>query len=276
MAGEAPTPPPAGPDGEGRAAGSPAGEPAARPADARERPTDAQARLADACARRAAVYHALALGFGEPSADLVDALESGELVAALREAVAWLGAGAASFEPALAGLAGGHAALAVLATEHARLFTGPGRPAVGCYASQYLDAEPGWPARLNGTAAAWAAAAYAAAGVALADGARELPDHALIELEFLYHLCRREERAWTAGDAAEADRLHGLLDRFVGEHAGLWLPGFAAAVRVAATTGPYAALADLLVAQLAVERDDRGYELLRRTAGEGQDRPWTG
>ena len=53
-----------------------------------------------------------------------------------------------------------------------------GRPCAA-YASQYLDARarPGARARLNGAAAAYAAATYEAEGVAPADLPRELPDH---------------------------------------------------------------------------------------------------
>ncbi len=109
----------------GGAAGSPHGEPAAR--------------LADVCARRAAVYQALVLGFREPTAAYLEALTGGELVAGLREAVAWLGADAVAYEPALSALSqagraaaerSSAAALRDLAVEYARLFTGPGRPAV--------------------------------------------------------------------------------------------------------------------------------------------------
>ena len=165
------------------------------------------ARLADVCARRGAVYQALALGFREPTAAYLEALLCGELVEGLREAVAWLGDDASLYEPALVALSqvvpaaaelGSAAALRTLAVEYARLFTGPGRPAVMCYASQYLEAGQSRPARLNGAAAAYAAAAYQAAGVAPVDSPRELPDHVAIELEFLFHLCRREEEAWAA------------------------------------------------------------------------------
>ena len=116
------------------------------------------------------------------------------------------------------------AALPGLQTDYARLFTGPGRPAVMCYASQYLDADGRGPARLNKNAAAVAAAAYKAEGVSPAAAHGELPDHVTTELEFLYHLCRREEHAWAAGAADEAARLRRSFDGFLGAHAGLWLP----------------------------------------------------
>ena len=57
------------------------------------------ARLADVCARRSAVYQALVLGFGEPSAPYLAALVGGELVEGLREAVSWLGPDAACTSP---------------------------------------------------------------------------------------------------------------------------------------------------------------------------------
>lgn len=230
------------------AAGSPQGEPAAR--------------LADVCARRAAVYQALAYGFAEPTAALLDALVSGELVDGLREAAAWLGRDASLYEPALVALsraaeseaqAGAAATLRALAVEYARLFTGPGRPVVACYASQYLEADANKPARLSGAAAAYAAAAYQAEGVAPTDVPRELPDHVTIELEFLFHLCRREEAAWERDAADDALRLRRSLDAFLRAHAAPFLSAFAAAARAASPTGFYGALAELLAVHLVAE-----------------------
>jgi TorA maturation chaperone TorD len=232
----------------GGAAGSPQGEPAAR--------------LADVCARRAAVYQALVFGFREPTAAYLEALAAGELVAGLREAVAWLGTDAALYEPALAALSQAGtaaaelrsaAALRALAIEYARLFSGPGRPAVMCYASQYLDADERRPGRLNGAAAAVAAAAYQAEGVTPADVPLELPDHVTVELEFLFYLCRREEQAWDRGESDEALRLRRSLDAFLREHAARFLTEFAAAVRAASPAELYSALADLLATHVVTE-----------------------
>ena len=145
------------------------------------------------------------------------------------------------------------AALDATAVEHARLFTGPGRPAVPSYASQYLDVAPDSVPRLNGAAAAYAAAAYEAEGVVPVELPRELPDHVAIELEFLFHLCRREECAWDGGDSVEAGRLRRALDRFLREHAAPFFAGFAGAVRAAAPSGLYGGLAELLAVHVAVE-----------------------
>jgi putative dimethyl sulfoxide reductase chaperone len=219
-------------------------------------------RLADVCARRAAVYQALALGFCEPTAAYLSALAGGELVEGLREAVAWLGSDAELYEPALAALAAAGSAaaltdpdtaLAALAVEHARLFTGPGHPAVRCYATQYLEPGDDRPARLNGAAAAYAAAAYAAAGVTAADARPELPDHVAVELEFLFHLCRSEETAWERDASDDALQLRRSLDAFLREHAARFFGEFAAEVRAAAPAPLYGALADLLDAHVVAE-----------------------
>ena len=171
----------------------------------------------------------------------------------------WLGDDAALYGPALSALSRAAAelrsaaALRALAVDYARLFTGPGRPAVMCYASQYLDLDDRRPARLNGAAAAYAAAAYQAAGVVPVEAPRELPDHVTIELEFLFYLCRREEQSWAGDDGDAALAWRRRLDAFLREHGALFLEGFAAAVRAAAAAGLYGALADLLAVHLAVE-----------------------
>jgi putative dimethyl sulfoxide reductase chaperone len=233
------------------AAGPPGGGPAAS--------------LADVCAGRAAVYEVLAYGFSEPSAALVGALASGEVVALVRGAVGWLRGGVVVYEPALAILAeagsqaaaaGSGPALGDLRVEYARLFTGPGRTAVKCYASEYPDASEPGAGRLNGSAADYAEAAYKSEGVSLVTARGDLPDHMTTELEFLYHLCRREEAAWAADDGDEAARLRRSLDAFLRAHAGSWLPRFAASVRALAGMKAYSGMAALLSTHLAVELGD--------------------
>jgi len=260
--------------GDGRAAGSPEGESAAR--------------LADVCSRRATVYEVLATGLAEPTPALVAVLDGGGLVQALREAVAWLGPDAAAYDTALGLLeraartdgtplarphdetAAGSAAaasddrLVELRVEHARLFTGPGQSAVMCYASQYVDADERGPGRLNGAAAAYAAAAYRESGVGVVPERGELADHVTLELEFLFHLCRREDDAWAAGDDEAAEAAQRAMHRFLREHAARWLPAFAGAVRTATTFDLYRGLATLLSAHLSVELHEGGG---RRVAG---------
>jgi TorA maturation chaperone TorD len=189
--------------------------------------------------------------------------------------VAWLRDGTAAYGSALTILAeagskvaatDADSALRGLRVDYARLFTGPGRPAVMCYASEYLDAGDAGPGRLSGDAATAAEAAYRAEGVSPAAGG-DLPDHMTTELEFLYHLCRREEAAWAADDSGEAARLRRALDAFLRGHAGLWLPAFAASVRALAEQDVYVAAAELLTAHLVVEL---GYAASGATVGQAK------
>jgi TorA maturation chaperone TorD len=208
------------------------------------------------------VYKALALGYGEPTLAYVDALRVGELAGGLREAVAGLSDPGGRYAAALDSLADAATACAAedrgvvldgLSVEFARLFTGPGRPAVRRYATQYLDRQEGAPSRLNGPATEYATAAYRAEGVAFSGDLRELPDLVTLELEFLYHLTCREEAAWAEGSSDEALNLQRSLGMFLHEHAVLWMPEFARAVKAATEGGLYAALADLLAAHVATE-----------------------
>ena len=80
-----------------------------------------------------------------------------------------------------------------------------------CYASEYLDAGEGGPGRLNSGAAAAAEAAYKAEGVSPGAAGSDLPDRVTTELEFLYHLCRREERR---GRRARAARRRAFVARW--------------------------------------------------------------
>jgi putative dimethyl sulfoxide reductase chaperone len=218
--------------------------------------------LAEVCEGRAAVYEVLTLAFTEPSIALVEALTSGEAVSLLRAAVGWLRGSATQYEPALARLAeagsqltaaGSIEALEDLRIEYARLFTGPGRTAVMCYASEYLDASEQGPGRLNGSATDYVEATYQSEGVSLVAARADLPDHMATELEFLFYLCRREGAAWAVNDSDEAERLHRRLDAFLRTHVALWMPRFATSVRALAQREVYAATAELLTAHLAVE-----------------------
>jgi TorA maturation chaperone TorD len=224
-------------------------------------------RRADACARRAAVYAVLALGFAEPSRPSIEALAAGEFAEGIRDA---LGQPSANLvlDAALDELTALGSSLrepdrdlflSDLRVEYARLFTGPGEPAVLCYASQYLERdERGRAGRLNGEAATFAAAAYRAEGVEPSSERGELPDHITLELEFLYHLRRREERAWLSERVAEAARLHDMLGNFLHGHAARWMPEFAESVRAASRVALYRALAELLTMQLHAEQGESG------------------
>ena len=133
-----------------------------------------------------------------------------------------------------------------------------------CYASQYLEAGEDRPARLNGAAAAYAAAAYQAEGVAPVDGRRaSCPTTPRSSSSSCSTSVAARRRRGSGGESDEALRLRRTLDAFLREHAARFLTGFAAAVRAASSAELYSALADLLTAHLAVE-------LGTRTPGDGR------
>lgn len=223
----------------------------------------------------AAVFRALALGFGEPGERLVEALRMGDLAAELREAVEDLGVGggcaAAQEVEECAVAVPADATLQELRVEYARLFTGPGRPAVACYESEYLEQpRADGRGRLGGSVAAAVEAAYLQEGVATAAGRREPPDFVAVELEFLFNLSNREADVWAAGDAAEACRLRSASERFLNEHALRWMPAFAGAVRAESRHPFYAALSGVLGCFLVAQRPAtvRG-DLASRANGDG-------
>ena len=240
-------------------------------------------RLAGAARSRSTIYRALAIGFTEPDEDLRDALAAdapavaapadaatlgaaaagvgppgaGTLVRKLAATVEWLGPDARLYETALQTLTtagAGCPPLSALAAEFARLFTGPGRAAVGRFASQYLD-EPGPDGRprLHGPATDAALSTYQAEGLTPRTSLGEPGDDVATELEFLAWLCSREEQQWIEGSTEEALRLRRSSDRFLREHCAHWWPAFAEVVIAQTRISIYRGLAQLLAAHLAIE-----------------------
>jgi TorA maturation chaperone TorD len=229
-------------------------------------------RLAGAARSRSDIYRALAIGFSEPDEDLRDALgagppviaavetappSAGVLVRKLTAAVEWLGADARYYQSGLQTLTAAGTDLPPLpdlAAEYARLFTGPGRAAVGRFASQYLD-EPGPDGRprLYGPATEAALAAYEAEGLAPKMLLGEPGDDIATELEFLGWLCSREERHWSEAETEKALHLRRASDRFLRDHCASWWPAFADAVLSQSRISLYPGFARLLAAHLMIE-----------------------
>lgn len=118
---------------------------------------------------------------------------------------------------------------------YARLFLGPATIDASPYESAYLEPD----GRIMGDVSLLVARAYAEAGLEPAPGPREAPDHVTHELEFLYYLAFEElsttDPVWAARREA-----------FWNEHAGLWLPRFAEAIRAARRHEFYDAFGELL------------------------------
>jgi TorA maturation chaperone TorD len=211
---------------------------------------------------RATVWAVLSVAFYLPDEQLVWDLREDRVASKVEAAVNWLGPDAAPYVPVL----GQFRAVAPdlraspideilreLRVEHARLFTGPGRPAVVPFETGYTDVEKLGPNRLNGPSAAAVARWYRQHGLERASGHGDLPDFVATEFEFLFALAQREAAARLEGREEEARTLRRETHRFLLEHPARWIPAFCRAVQSAAPHRVYAAFADLAAVHLATE-----------------------
>lgn len=130
-----------------------------------------------------------------------------------------------------------------LESEYNRLFVGPGHVVSPPYESVYATAErEGEQGLVLGTVTLAVQARYREAGLALAEGFNDLPDHVAVELEFMKYMCDRE--AETAG--AERTGWQIRQSAFINSHLGLWVPRFADSVVKNSVLPYYRAAARLL------------------------------
>lgn len=101
----------------------------------------------------------------------------------------------------------------------AKLFLGPFQILAPPYASFYLEDDQ----RLMGQVSNSVADLYAQAGLKPGPGPREIPDHAALELEFLYFLTHQwvetQDESWRQ-----------MREQFVSDHLVLWMPEFCNAI----------------------------------------------
>lgn len=137
-----------------------------------------------------------------------------------------------------------------LLVEYTRLFLGPVEAVARPYGSVWLTKEK----TLMQEASVAVLELYREGGFDLAEDFRDLPDHVVAELEFLYLLLFRENRALRDGDAAALEDILALRRRFLGEHLGAWLPAFCEVIARESTSRYYRALASLASGFIARER----------------------
>lgn len=205
--------------------------------------------LAELAELRAAAYTLLATLFAYPARADLSRLE--RATRALRRESGLV------FQPRLRELLARVAAAAgadvePLEQEYLGLFVLATAPA-GCapYESAYRERAGG----AHGRVAVEVQRAYAAAGVAPADGG-ELPDHAALELGFLAACCAREQRAWRERAPERAAVWLQRQQEFHELHLQRWFPAFARRLgRVVAEDSLYRALADAARAFVVHDRD---------------------
>ncbi len=183
---------------------------------------------------RGEVYHWLSAAFAQPEAEILDP----EFFRLGREAFAkaYPAMDLAGFDVlAETWAVPDPARLLVLQREYTRLFIGPAQASVRPYESCYFGEDKIMTARTQAVHAL-----YAQSGVVF-DGQRgtELPDHVAVELLFLAFVY--------SGDTGHTpDESLAIAQAFLQEHAGQWMPAFAAQV-IAATKQPfYRVAAELL------------------------------
>jgi len=175
----------------------------------------------------------LAAAFYQPEASLADE----GLFSGMREAAASLD-GELAEEARKMEAAFGAAGAADLLVEYTRLFLGPIAAVARPYGSVWLTKEK----TLMQDSSLAVLALYREGGFDLAEDFRELPDHVAAELEFLYLLLFRENRAERDGDAALPE-IRALKRRFLDAHLGAWIPAFSRAIAQGTTHAYFRALA---------------------------------
>ncbi|MEW5722151.1 MAG: molecular chaperone TorD family protein [Thermodesulfobacteriota bacterium] len=178
---------------------------------------------------------ALAEGYFPPSQDrLAEGLE------ALEGALETLGPAAAAAAAALCReFESRDGKMHSLAQDHAALFVGPYQVIAPPYGSVYLEGGR----QVMGVSTLAVAALYSEAGLDLAPGLAEPPDHISAELEFLAHWGERALVALAYGDEEAAAACFRRQAGFFHGHLGAWAPEFTSRVENGAATGFYRELA---------------------------------
>ncbi len=109
-----------------------------------------------------------------------------------------------------------------LQVEHTGLFVmgklTKGRP----YESFYLDRDRKIGARVTINVNKF----YESAGIKFTKAQDEIADYIAIELEFMHHMCKREEEAWRGRDKKHAVGYLKFQRDFITEHLGKWIKPF--------------------------------------------------
>lgn len=195
-----------------------------------------------------AALRGLARGFTYPDRDWVATLLDRQWPEALAGVLEPLGLSAEGIQQAIAALPQEEeAALLALEVEYTYLFINavphvPAPPYASAYTGQGL---------LMGEPAEAALVAYRQAGLTLAEGYRDLPDHVAAELEFLAWLGEQAVAAQESGDEERAGLRLAQQQAFLNQQVRPWLPAFCRRVKKTARLPFYrelARLAELLVA----------------------------
>jgi TorA maturation chaperone TorD len=92
---------------------------------------------------------------------------------------------------------------------------------------------------------------YRKAGMILEDSVSEAPDFICVQLDFMKHMCRREQQQWSS-DAAVTDTI-GQEEAFLKNHLGSWVNDFCRQVKLHAQTEFYRGMAMIMDAFIVAD-----------------------
>jgi DMSO reductase family type II enzyme chaperone len=221
------------------------------------------------------VWEALALGFRRPTAETVARLAAPAGAGALAEAADIVKDASEDDAAAVARSLGSDPPppLTELQAAYDRLFGHTARGTVPPYETEYGEDSQFQPQREMSDLAAF----LRAFGLVLRPDARERPDHAACECEFMLVLARKEAWALEAGDAAMAEDTRRAARLFLRDHLGRWAPAFGRTLARENPEGFYGALGRLCAVFVTAECRRAGVAagpaLLRLRSTETADVP---
>jgi TorA maturation chaperone TorD len=127
-----------------------------------------------------------------------------------------------------------------MSIDHAALFVGPFELVAAPYGSVYLEKNR----RVMGESSINAARHYQEADLSV--DIKEPPDHIVIELEFMYYLCRQEAQAATDGLIDDTRKFRDMQTRFFSEALNPWVVNFCGTIKAGTDNTFYTNLADCL------------------------------
>jgi TorA maturation chaperone TorD len=108
-----------------------------------------------------------------------------------------------------------------LIVEYARLFIGPFKIPVPPYSSMYFQEKT-----LMSEVTMWVMEMYKHAGLNFDTNTKDLPDHIVVETQFLYYLLFNLVNELKNGNIEDAKRYNDLMHYFVNQHYRKWVPEF--------------------------------------------------
>ena len=182
---------------------------------------------------RLEAYRLLADGYHRPEQSLLDGLAKLEMC--MEQVCSEAGKHINSMQADSAGILGPEN----LKIDYARLFVGPFNLLAPPYGSVYLEGER----RVMGASTADVQKRYQVAGLDVATGFKDAPDHIAAELEFMHFLIFKAMEAANQGDVNSIVTCFLNQQSFLKDHLGAWVPEFTGKIVDNAKTSFYQNLA---------------------------------